>query len=250
MSDPSSAPVHLAAGKSATSTDLIIQRRYRLAGWIAPFTGGTLLDFGCGTGAQSLLLAPDFDRALGLDIEQAPLKTFCIEAGRRGLRERVVPIQYDGELIPIADGTVDYAVSFEVLEHVRHEQNALLELHRVIKPGGTLVMSVPNRWWIFETHGANLPLLPWNRVPFFSWLPKPIHDRYARARIYRRGEIVEKIARSGFVVKRSVYITAPMDVLKWPPAQRFLRATVFKGDTTRIPTLSTAIMVAAERQFP
>jgi SAM-dependent methyltransferase len=142
---------------------------------------------------------------------------------------------------------VDYAISFEVLEHVRHEQNALSELCRVIKPGGKLVMSVPNRWWVFETHGANLPVLPWNRVPFFSWLPKTLHDRYARARIYTRGEIVGKISRAGFSVERSLYITAPMDVVKWPPAQRLLRATVFRGDLTRIPTLSTAVMVTAER---
>jgi ubiquinone/menaquinone biosynthesis C-methylase UbiE len=247
MNDSSHAPVHLAAGKSATTTDLIIQRRHRLAGQIAPFTGGVLLDFGCGTGAQSLLFVPEFERALGLDIGLAPLEAFCEEADRRGVRDRVVPIQYDGQRFPIADDTVDYAVSFEVLEHVRHEQQTLSELHRVIKPGGTLVMSVPNRWWVFETHGANLPVLPWNRVPFFSWLPKSVHDRYARARIYMRGEIVDKITRSGFAVKRSVYITAPMDVVKWPPGQRFLRATVFRGDATRIPTLSTAVMVAAER---
>ena len=34
------------------------------------------------------------------------------------------------------------------------------ECLRVLKPGGRFIISVPNKWWIFETHGADLPLLP------------------------------------------------------------------------------------------
>jgi 2-polyprenyl-3-methyl-5-hydroxy-6-metoxy-1,4-benzoquinol methylase len=136
-------------------------------------------------------------------------------------------------------------VSFEVLEHVDDERRALDELRRVLKPGGRLAMSVPNKWWVFETHGAALPLLKWNRVPFFSWLPKPLHDRWARARIYTRGEITGKLRAAGFDVLESGYITAPMDVVKDPRLQTILRRIVFRGDRTRVPFLSTAVLVVA-----
>jgi hypothetical protein len=110
-----------------------------------------------------------------------------------------------------------------------------------------LAISVPNRWWVFETHGAALPLLKWNRVPFFSWLPKPLHDRWARARIYSRREIVRKLGAAGFRVEFSLYITAPMDVVKNPAVQGMLRRVIFRGDRTALPILSTAVLVICRR---
>jgi len=247
MATQSSTPGHIARGKSAAAGDLIIQRRHRL---VQPFIGdrtGTLLDFGCGTGSQTLLFADAFHRVVGVDVDAASIQKFRDTIVCRSLPERVEAIQYDGCSLPLPEASVDLAISFEVLEHVLDEQRALAELYRVIKPGGRLAMSVPNRWWIFETHGAALPLLKWNRVPFFSWLPKPLHDRWARARIYSRGEITRKLRASGFEIEASVYITAPMDVVTNVRAQRFLRGTIFRGDRTAIPLLSTAVLVVATR---
>jgi len=124
----------------------------------------------------------------------------------------------------------------------------LREIHRVLQPGGTLVLSVPHKWWIFETHGANLPILPWNRVPFFSWLPKAIHGRYARARIYTRGEILRLLGRHGFNVQESAYLMAPMDVIKVDWLAKALRGTVFRGACTRNPFLSPSVFVRAQRR--
>ncbi len=157
-------------------------------------------------------------------------------------------MNYDGRNIPLADGSVDFAVSFEVLEHVKEEAQILAELARVTRPGGILAMSVPNRWWIFETHGANLPLLPWNRVPFFSWLPKGLHDRWARARIYTKREICGKLSGAGFEILDSAYVTAPMDVVRWRPLRKFLRSTLFRNDRTGVPWMSTAVLVVARRR--
>jgi SAM-dependent methyltransferase len=152
----------------------------------------------------------------------------------------------DGGTIPLPDDAVDCLFSFEVLEHVADEAAILAEWHRVLRSGGTAMISVPNRWWIFETHGASLPWLPWNRVPFFSWLPKKLHDRYARARIYRRREIVSKLEQRGFVVLSARWITAPMDVVPWEGLRRLLRRTIFRADATSIPFLSTSILVIAK----
>ena len=242
------APAHLARGKSAEATDLLIVRRHRLVTELAPPAGGLLLDFGCGTGAQTMIFAPHFERTLGADVEESSVRELEGAVRAAGLEGRVAAIHYDGRTLPIDSGSVDYVISFEVLEHVDDEAQALSELHRVMKPGAVLAMSVPNRWWVFETHGAALPLLKWNRVPFFSWLPRPLHDRWARARIYSRRDITTLLHQAGFTVHKAVYITAPMDVIRNPRVQRFLRSHVFKGDRTAIPFLATAVLVICRRR--
>lgn len=237
-------PDHLAAGKPADADDLILHRRFRLARRHHDAWGGTLLDFGCGTGTQTRLFRPLVDRVVGVDIDPAFLAAFDAQFPDDPAWQS---LRYDGFQVPVDDASVDVLTSFEVLEHVEDEAKALDEMVRVLRPGGTLILSVPNRWWIFETHGADLPLLPWNRVPFFSWLPTSIHDRWAHARIYRRREIVGKLEERGFRIRYSGRITAPMDVVPWAPLRDLLRATAFRGDQTPVPFLATAVLVVAER---
>jgi ubiquinone/menaquinone biosynthesis C-methylase UbiE len=244
----SSAPGHIARGKSAQATDLIIERRYRMVAGYRGDSRGALLDFGCGNGAQTLLFVNDFDHITGVDVDEPSIRKFREEIQSRGLSGKVEALEYDGHTLPLPDASADFAISFEVLEHVLDERRALEELHRVLKPGARLAMSVPNRWWVFETHGAALPLLKWNRVPFFSWLPKSLHDRWARARIYSRGEIERKLREAGFEIVDSMYITAPMDVVKNRRVQGWLRRTLFRGDRTGSPFLSTAVLAIAARR--
>lgn len=241
------APQHLSPGRSAQAEDLIIRRRHRLVSRLSPQRGGRLLDFGCGNGAQTRLFVPDFDSVLGLDIAGAPVQALLDWAAVTGNAERVRVQLYDGRRLPLADASLDAAISFEVLEHVEDEMLALAELARVLRPGGVLSISVPNRWWIFETHGAALPLLPWNRVPFFSWLPTRLHDRWARARIYRRRQLVAKLRAVGFEVLGAHYVTAPMDVVPWAWLRKVLRGTLFRGDTTSLPCFATAVLAIARR---
>jgi SAM-dependent methyltransferase len=70
--------------------------------------------------------------------------------------------------LPFPDGSFDYAFCIEVLEHVLNPYHTLSELHRVLRPGGALVLSVPNPYHVKE--------LIWNlfRVPdrqghLFGW---------------------------------------------------------------------------------
>ena len=98
---------------------------------------------------------------------------------------------------------------------------------------------------MFETHGAKLPLLPWNRVPFFSWLPTFIHERFANARIYTKARIKNLLEENGFEVLEMQYITAPMDVLKEGKLKRFLVNNIFNSETTTVPFLSTSVFIVA-----
>ncbi len=247
---PSSTPQNLAGGKPAGHGDFLLARRRRLC---LPYLGeehGVLLDFGCGNGAQTLHFADLFGKVLGLDVERDFLADFGTEIERLGLADTVQAVPYGGEIFPLQDDSVDCAVSFTVLEHVPNQELALREILRVLKPGGRFIISVPNKWWIFETHGADLPLLPWNRVPLVSWWPRALHDRFARARIYRMREIVRLLQQAGFTVEDTFRLTAPMDVAKPPALRDWLRRTLFKGDRTGVPFLATENVVVAGKPRP
>lgn len=242
---PAPTPPNLATGKPADPGQFVLERRARLVRPLLPLRAGHLVDFGCGNGAQTFRFLDRFETVTGVDVVAAELDAFTAESRRLGLESRVRAVLSDGGPLPLADGCADVVTSFTVLEHVDDERLSLGELRRVLKPGGLLVITVPNRWWLFETHGADLPLLPWNRVPLVSWWPKKLHDRWARARIYRRGEILALLEECGFETVSSLRLTAPMDVLPAKWLRTLARATLFRPDRTGWPFLATEILVAA-----
>lgn len=243
-------PRRFSLGKPAEAADFILERRHRLVRRHAPRPGGTLLDYGCGNGAQTLHFRDDFATIIGADVVPGFIAQFEARLRDDPDAGRITPVHYDGGRLPLDDGSVDAVVSFEVLEHVADETASLADMWRVLRPGGWVAMTVPNRWWIFETHGADLPLLPWNRVPLFSWLPTRLHDRWARARIYRRREIVRLLEAAGFTTLDAMYVTAPLDVLRWPFLRDLLRRTLFRADVTAVPVQATAILVIARKPPP
>lgn len=233
-------------GKPATDDDRIISRRIEVLDDYPPFFGNTLscIEVGCGTGATIARVAGRFGKTIGVDIydyaaafEQQQQRYGSVEAEFRKMDlEQELP----------QDAPFDRLISFEVIEHLKDE-HSVAAYNQVLKPGGYAAITVPNKWWIFETHGAKLPLLPWNRVPFFSWLPRPIHERYANARIYTRKRITRLLEKHGFEIVVQRYITAPLDVLKEGRLKRFLIRYIFRGNTTSIPFFSTAIFVIAKK---
>lgn len=243
-------PAHLATGKPADAGQFVLERRARLVRPLLPAGGGHLVDFGCGNGAQTLRFLDSFTSVTGVDMVAAELAAFEAECRRVGAGARVRTVLTDGGALPLPDACADAVTSFTVLEHVADEALALAEMRRILKPDGVLVITVPNRWWLFETHGADLPLLPWNRVPLVSWWPKRLHDRWARARIYRRHEILALLRRAGFEPFACRRLTAPMDVLPAGALRSFARATLFRPDSTPWPFLATEILVVARPAAP
>lgn len=226
-------------GRPADADERIVHRRISLVRNYPDFIGRdkTLLDIGCGNGASIFALHKDFSFCLGIDIEFKPEdKENCKFILGDITKSR--PEQEFGRII-----------SFEVIEHLQAED--LWNFNYSLKHDGILAVTVPNKWWIFETHGANIPGLnwiPWNRFPFFSWLPKCIHDKYAHARIYSKKKIKKLLSAHGFEILEAKYVTAPMDVLPESALKRFLIKYIFNTDTTRIPFKSTSILIIAKKQ--
>jgi 2-polyprenyl-3-methyl-5-hydroxy-6-metoxy-1,4-benzoquinol methylase len=233
-------------GRPADFDDRIVQRRIRLVREIRDFCGRdfSLLDIGCGNGASLFALAPAMKECTGIDIEPIHRPAFERHKAAHALtncRFVVHDIERGG-----LDEMYDRIISFEVIEHLRDETSVRRYFDQ-LGPGGILAVSVPNKWWVFETHGTKLPLLPWNRVPFLSWLPRPVHERIAGARIYTKRRIVRLLERAGFTVTHASYVTAPLDVLPEGRVKRFLVSHVLTNDTTKVPLVATAIFVVARK---
>ncbi|TAG32127.1 MAG: class I SAM-dependent methyltransferase [Sphingobacteriia bacterium] len=233
-------------GKPAEFNDKIIERRLRLVNQIPNFTGSdfTLLDIGCGNGASLFGLSAKMKYCLGLEITEEHLPEFNHFKKEYDLNNcecKIIDIEKNEP-----PNQFDRIISFEVIEHLENE-NGVKFYYNALKKDGLMAISVPNKWWIFETHGAKLPLLKWNRMPFFSWLPRQIHEKYANARIYTKERIIILLKKHGFTVISSEYITAPMDVLPEGRLKNFLIKYFFNSDTTIVPFKSTSLFIVAKK---
>ena len=232
-------------GRSTNFGERIIQKRIQLVKRIDSFRNSdlTLVDVGCGTGTSVLSLANDFKYCIGIDVQDyedsfARIKT---EKKISNCEFKLMDIEKDK-----IEESFDRIICFEVIEHLKNEKSVKY-LYDLLKSGGKAAISVPNKWWIFETHGAKLPFLRWNRAPFFSWLPTPIHEKFAYARIYTKKRISKLLRSVGFEIANVDYITAPLDVLKNRRLKSLLLKYIFRNNTTKIPFLSTSIFIHAEK---
>ena len=89
--------------------------------------------------------------------------------------------------LPFRNGAFELVLAFRILQHVRREREALEEILRVTKPGGTIVVAVANRdsWTLLSLHRDNQKLR--KRIP------------YPHYELYRRVELETKLKQTGFV---------------------------------------------------
>ncbi|MFN8204547.1 MAG: methyltransferase domain-containing protein [Solirubrobacteraceae bacterium] len=141
----------------------------------APPEGRRLLDIGCGTGTMVRELGR-FGRTEGLDADPQAV-AFC---ARRGL---TTVARFDGERLPRADASVDVVSAFDVLEHLDDDRGMAAEMRRVLRPGGTAIVTVPAYRWM--------------------WGPQDEISHHRRR--YVRAELVAVLRGAGLDVRRATY---------------------------------------------
>jgi SAM-dependent methyltransferase len=144
---------------------------------------GRVLDNGCGVGMYLSRLSPAARQAVGIEYEHERA------AAAHGLSPLVACAA--GEALPFGAGSFDLVLSHEVLEHVQDDFRAAAEMVRVLRPGGRLVLFVPNRGYPFETHGIYWRgRYRFGNIPLVNYLPRGLRDRLApHVQVYTRRDL-------------------------------------------------------------
>ncbi|OBB61449.1 SAM-dependent methyltransferase [Mycobacterium sp. 852013-51886_SCH5428379] len=136
--------------------------------------GRDVLEAGCGEGYGADLIAEVAGRVIAVDYDEATVAHVRARYPRVDVRH--------GNLaeLPLPDGSVDVVVNFQVIEHLWDQPQFVRECHRVLRPGGLLLMSTPNR--ITFSPGLDTPL-------------NPFHTRELNA-----AELTELLTGEGFTI--------------------------------------------------
>lgn len=125
-----------------------------------------ILDIGCSAGLIADEIAASAATVIGVDVDIDSL----VHARRRGGRARFAAAA--AEHLPFADATFDAAVCNHVYEHVRDPGRLMVEVHRVLRPGGACYFAAGHTLQLIEPH---------YRLPLLSWLPRTAASAWLRA---------------------------------------------------------------------
>ena len=159
-----------------------------------------ILDVGCGTGANLILLSKYGD-AEGVDVSEDAL-AFCRERGLDKVKLGA------GEELPYEDGTFDLVTAFDVVEHMDDDLAGLSEMRRVLRPGGRVLLFVPT----------------------FMFLWGLQDDVSNHRRRYRLPQLRKVLEQAGFEIERTTYanITFFLPILL---VRKLMRLTGIKTET-------------------
>jgi len=139
-------------------------------------TGRDVLEAGFGEGYGADLLAGVARSVTGVDYDESAVTHV------RARYPRVQAMQGNLAELPLPDTAVDVVVNFQVIEHLWDQSQFVAECRRVLRPGGLLLMSTPNR--ITFTPGSDTPI-------------NPFHTRELNA-----AELSELLTDGGFAIEQ------------------------------------------------
>jgi ubiquinone/menaquinone biosynthesis C-methylase UbiE len=195
-----------------------------------------LVDLGCGTGKQTVVLAPLADEVVAVDISASSLKqaeTRCTRAGIRNVRfleENIVSL-------PLESGSVDGIFSYgDVISHVHDAYRQVFrESARILSPGGFLAFEIDGKWELdmllhnpeerarARAAGGVGHLRVWRDIPCKTFTDRELRRDLADAGL--RTASVRGVNMFHCILPESVLMGLPRDVgAFWRTASAFLQA--------------------------
>ena len=122
------------------SENVVFQRHLIAYKEAAKIINGTVLEIGSGEGYGITELAPLADKYIALDKYPPDISDDFIEKHNIHFIKSLAP-----PLKGVQTDSIDWVVTFQVIEHIKKDHIFLSEIRRVLSPGGKLIMTTPNR---------------------------------------------------------------------------------------------------------
>ncbi|MFA6429340.1 MAG: class I SAM-dependent methyltransferase [Patescibacteria group bacterium] len=140
-------------------------------------TSFTILDVGCGPG-NILDWLKEYGRVIGNDTSEEA-RDFVKQRGMETVDGDIA-----GKGIPLPDGSCALITMIDALEHMEDDRRALVEVKRLLRDKGQVVITVPAYMALWGAHDV----------------------KYGHYRRYVRSELVKKLQEAGFLVEKATYI--------------------------------------------
>ncbi|WP_236794857.1 bifunctional 2-polyprenyl-6-hydroxyphenol methylase/3-demethylubiquinol 3-O-methyltransferase UbiG [Amycolatopsis sp. GM8] len=122
---------------------------------LLPYCAGAIvLEAGCGEGYGAALIAERAARVLALDYDEPTVRHVARRYPQLGT------VRGNLAFLPLGSSTVDVVANFQVIEHLWDQGGFLAECRRVLRPGGRLIVTTPNR--LTFTPDSDTPLNPYH----------------------------------------------------------------------------------------
>lgn len=160
----------------------------------------SVLEVGFGSGRILTRVARDLDcRCVGVDVAEGAFPSLSFFSGKEGIE--VSAVKGDGFALPFRDGSFDVVYSEGVIEHfpVERSEAMLVEHARVCRPGGMVIVSVPNKFALM--HSLTKRLLG----PRFLFSPEASYSTFQLADMISRADITP-VKRDGFAFGCQFYM--------------------------------------------
>ena len=163
----------------------------------AAMVSGNVLEIGCGWGRGLELLTKAADHYTGIDKNDELIAALSAGYPNATFISAMIP-----PLSKLADNTFDYIVTFQVIEHIQNDDLFIKEAHRVLKPGGKLLLTTVNKtfsltrnpWHVREYEANGLRALIARYFPAIE--TKGIHGNDKVMTYYEQNkESVKKLTR-------------------------------------------------------
>jgi len=143
------------------SENVIFQRHMIAYMETAKIISGNVLEIGCGEGYGITELAPKAEQYFALDKYNTAISEELKEKNNIIFKQMEVP-----PLKGIDNNSIDFVVTFQVIEHINNDELFISEIYRVLRPGGKLILTTPNQL-------MSLTRNPWH---FREYTPNQIQE--------------------------------------------------------------------------
>lgn len=165
----------------------------------AEIVSGNVLEIGTGSGYGISMIAPRAERFTTIDKTIPPAGVVPPDSNVTFRRMKIPPLK------GIASGCMDYVICFQVIEHIRDDFGTIGEIERVLRPGGKLIITTPNKL-------MSLTRNPWHlreyTVDEFKGLIGCYFDNIEALGVYGNGKVMQYYENN----RRSVERIAKYDV--------------------------------------